>query len=69
MYPPLGGPLYHTLTPCIPRHHKGQKKIRALWHHYYDGTDTLVFVIDSNDPSRIKEAKKKLYAAMSERIP
>jgi ADP-ribosylation factor 1/2 len=42
----------------------GQKKIRALWHHYYEGTDAIIFVIDSNDPGRIDEAKEELYGMM-----
>ena len=43
----------------------GQKKIRALWYHYYQGTDAVVFVIDSNDRHRIEEAKEELYHTMS----
>ena len=38
----------------------GQKKIRPLWQHYYENTDAIVFVIDSNDPERIDEAKEEL---------
>ena len=43
----------------------GQKKIRALWYHYFQGTDAVVYVIDSNDRDRIDEAKKELYAVMN----
>jgi small GTP-binding protein len=43
----------------------GQKKIRALWHHYYEGTDAVIFVVDANDSSRIEEVKEELYALMS----
>ena len=39
----------------------GQEKIRRLWHHYYAGSDAVIFVIDANDPSRLDEAKKELY--------
>eukprot|EP00300_Choanocystis_sp_HF-7_P033885 c4631_g1_i2.p1 GENE.c4631_g1_i2~~c4631_g1_i2.p1 ORF type:complete len:182 (+),score=49.31 c4631_g1_i2:113-658(+) len=38
----------------------GQEKIRVLWKHYFLGTQGLVFVIDSNDTSRIDEATKEL---------
>lgn len=43
----------------------GQKKIRALWYHYFQGTDAVVFVIDSNDRHRIEEAKEELYHVMN----
>ncbi|CAF3555159.1 unnamed protein product [Rotaria sp. Silwood1] len=38
----------------------GQEKIRGLWHHYYQGTEGLIFVVDSNDPERIQEAREHL---------
>ncbi|CAF0896419.1 unnamed protein product [Rotaria sordida] len=38
----------------------GQEKIRSLWHHYYQGTEGLIFVVDSNDPERINEAREEL---------
>jgi small GTP-binding protein len=38
----------------------GQDKIRSLWSHYYDGADGLVFVVDSNDPARFKQAREEL---------
>ena len=34
----------------------GQDKIRILWKHYYQNTDCLIFVVDSNDRERIGEA-------------
>ncbi len=43
----------------------GQKKIRALWHHYYEGTDAVIFVIDSSDRSRIAEAQDELFGVMN----
>ncbi|CAM9128232.1 unnamed protein product [Ectocarpus fasciculatus] len=43
----------------------GQKKIRQLWHHYFDGTDAVIFVVDASDPSRVEEAKEELNAIMS----
>ncbi len=39
----------------------GQKKIRALWNHYFEGTDAVIFVIDANDPERIEEAREELF--------
>ena len=34
----------------------GQDKIRVLWKHYYQNTDGLIFVVDSNDQDRIEIA-------------
>merc|ERR1719451_223836 len=34
----------------------GQDKIRPLWRHYYQNTQGLIFVIDSNDRDRIEDA-------------
>jgi ADP-ribosylation factor protein 1 len=31
----------------------GQHKIRPLWRHYYMNTQAVIFVVDSNDPTRI----------------
>lgn len=31
----------------------GQDKIRALWRYYYENTDAIIFVVDSNDCERI----------------
>ena len=38
----------------------GQDKIRVLWKHYYQNTDGLIFVVDSNDRDRIEDAGKEL---------
>ncbi|CAH8458729.1 unnamed protein product [Schistosoma mattheei] len=35
----------------------GQDKIRPLWRHYFQNTQGLIFVVDSNDTDRIGEAK------------
>jgi ADP-ribosylation factor protein 1 len=38
----------------------GQDKIRPLWRYYYQNTDALIYVVDSNDTSRIEEARNLL---------
>ena len=38
----------------------GQDKIRPLWRHYFQNTQGLIFVVDSNDRERIKEAQEEL---------
>lgn len=40
----------------------GQTAIRDLWHHYYEGTSAIMFVIDSADIDRLDEARKELHA-------
>ncbi|KAA0193630.1 hypothetical protein HAZT_HAZT002448 [Hyalella azteca] len=38
----------------------GQDKIRPLWRHYFQNTQGLIFVVDSNDRERISEASEEL---------
>lgn len=38
----------------------GQDKIRPLWRHYFQNTQGLIFVVDSNDRDRIGEAEREL---------
>ena len=44
----------------------GQKLLRSLWRHYYQGVEGVIFVIDSNDRERITEAKEELEAMLKE---
>lgn len=39
----------------------GQDKLRPLWHHYFDGCNGIIFVVDSNDSSRFKQAHDELH--------
>eukprot|EP01084_Bolivina_argentea_P106583 190692_1 len=34
----------------------GQDKIRPLWRHYYQNTQGIIFVVDSNDRDRIDDS-------------
>jgi len=38
----------------------GQYKIRKLWKHYYQNSDAIIFVVDSNDIERIEEVREEL---------
>merc|ERR1712186_21963 len=38
----------------------GQDKIRKLWRYYYQGTQGLIFVVDSNDRDRVQDAREEL---------
>jgi small GTP-binding protein len=44
----------------------GQDKIRPLWRHYFQNTQGIIFVVDSNDRERIEEAKEELDKMLSE---
>eukprot|EP00930_Biecheleria_cincta_P016597 TRINITY_DN1343_c0_g1_i14.p1 TRINITY_DN1343_c0_g1~~TRINITY_DN1343_c0_g1_i14.p1 ORF type:complete len:204 (+),score=44.00 TRINITY_DN1343_c0_g1_i14:69-614(+) len=44
----------------------GQDKIRPLWRHYYQGTQGLIFVVDSNDRDRIEDAREELNKMLNE---
>jgi len=44
----------------------GQDKIRALWRHYYQGSKAVIYVVDSNDASRLSEAADELHKMMRE---
>ena len=44
----------------------GQDKIRPLYRHYFDKTEGLIFVVDSNDRERIGEAREELQRMLSE---
>ncbi|KAL9272581.1 ADP-ribosylation factor 1-like protein [Drosera capensis] len=35
----------------------GQDKIRPLWRHYFQNTQGLIFVVDSNDRDRVDELR------------
>jgi len=44
----------------------GQDKIRPLWRHYYQNTEGVIYVVDSNDRERIDEAALELQKVLRE---
>ena len=44
----------------------GQGKIRSLWRHYFRNTQGIIFVVDSNDRSRVTEARDELHRILRE---
>uniref|UniRef100_A0A915DEY0 ADP-ribosylation factor 1-like 2 n=1 Tax=Ditylenchus dipsaci TaxID=166011 RepID=A0A915DEY0_9BILA len=44
----------------------GQDKIRPLWRYYFQNTQGLIFVVDSNDRERIEEAREELHKMLNE---
>ncbi|CAI0386003.1 unnamed protein product [Linum tenue] len=47
----------------------GQDKIRPLWRHYFQNTQGLIFVVDSNDRDRVVEARDELHRMLNEVLP
>ena len=44
----------------------GQDKLRPLWQHYFTGTQGLIYVVDSNDESRIAESAESLHSVLND---
>eukprot|EP01084_Bolivina_argentea_P319747 554607_1 len=51
----------------------GRDKIRPLWRHYYQNTQALIFMVDSNDRERIDDssgcegsAKEQMHLMLAE---
>jgi len=44
----------------------GQDKIRPLWRHYFQNTQGLIFVVDSNDKERVQESREELHKMLEE---
>merc|ERR1711879_1062611 len=44
----------------------GQDKIRPLWRHYYQGTQGLIFVVDSSVRDRVEDVREELKKMLDE---
>eukprot|EP00043_Microstomoeca_roanoka_P001157 m.31183 g.31183 ORF g.31183 m.31183 type:complete len:183 (-) comp10674_c0_seq1:217-765(-) len=42
----------------------GQTKIRPLWKYYYQNTNAVIYVCDSTDAERFREAKEELHGLL-----
>ena len=40
--------------------------MRPIRRHYYLNTDALIYIVDSNDPSRFDEARDELHRVLSD---
>jgi len=40
----------------------GQEKLRPLWRHYFNNTDGLIYVVDSQDRERVSKAASEFKA-------
>ena len=41
-------------------------QIRPLWRHYFQNTQGVIFVVDSNDRDRVGEARDELHRMLNE---
>jgi len=64
-----------VLSLCFMKFNNGCKnapniilklQIRALWRHYFQNIQGLVFVVDSNNRERISEARNELHRIFGE---
>eukprot|EP01004_Peranema_trichophorum_P009085 NODE_7828_length_737_cov_344.302932_g7214_i0.p1 GENE.NODE_7828_length_737_cov_344.302932_g7214_i0~~NODE_7828_length_737_cov_344.302932_g7214_i0.p1 ORF type:complete len:184 (-),score=28.15 NODE_7828_length_737_cov_344.302932_g7214_i0:116-667(-) len=44
----------------------GQDKLRPLWRHYFQNTNGVIYVVDSNDKERVGQARDELQKMLSE---
>ena len=44
----------------------GQTKIRPLWQHYFENCDGIIYVVDSSDSSRMREAREELEGVLGD---
>lgn len=44
----------------------GQQSLRAYWRNYFESSDGLVWVVDSNDAGRLLDCKRELHALLLE---
>ena len=58
--------LYASPWPSLSADVGGQDKIRPLWRHYYQNTQGVIFVVDSNDRDRVGEARDELHRMLNE---
>ncbi|EPY35384.1 ADP-ribosylation factor-like 2 [Angomonas deanei] len=44
----------------------GQQSLRSYWRNYFESTDGLIWVVDSNDAVRLRDCKEELHALLQE---
>ncbi len=44
----------------------GQTKIRALWKYYFNNTQGIIFVVDSNDRDRMDETNEEIHKMIND---
>ncbi|KAK6151190.1 hypothetical protein DH2020_016122 [Rehmannia glutinosa] len=65
--PTIGTSSFHSYLCCVCAFDmKIKNYIRPLWRHYFQNTQGLIFVVDSNDRERVSEARDELHRMLSE---
>lgn len=44
----------------------GQQSLRAYWRNYFESSDGLIWVVDSNDVGRLHDCKRELHTLLQE---
>ena len=44
----------------------GQQRLRPLWQHYFQNSEGLIYIVDSNDPERFAEASEELQSIVTD---
>jgi ADP-ribosylation factor-like protein 2 len=44
----------------------GQQTLRSYWRNYFEATDGIVWVVDSNDVARLQDCKRELHQMLME---
>jgi len=44
----------------------GQRLIRDFWHHYFNGSRGIIFVVDASNPARFCEAALELHSLLDQ---
>ena len=39
----------------------GQTRLMNMWHYYFDGSDAVIYVLDSADTERLEDARSALH--------
>ena len=47
----------------------GQEKLRPLWRHYFNNTDGLIYVVDSQDRERVNRAASEFKVRAAAPVP
>ena len=58
--------LYYSALMIIDQCRFSLIQIRPLWRHYFQNTQGLIFVVDSNDRDRVVEARDELHRMLNE---
>ncbi|CAK9187107.1 unnamed protein product, partial [Ilex paraguariensis] len=58
--------LHRSIQRCLAEKHAHFHMIRPLWRHYFQNTQGLIFVVDSNDRDRVVEARDELHRMLNE---